>query len=336
MPPRSSFRSLTARAALASALTLVLPRSALAQDADAPPPTPLAEPGEETSSSPELRAVLEEAVVEYDAGRYPEALALLRRAHELEPTARTLRGIGMAAFETRQYVLAVRALREALSSTARPLTGAQRADAEALLARALRFVARVRIELEPRDATLRVDGARVEPEPDGSLLLDPGPRVLTAQHPQRASRTLEVRIEPGVGQDLALTLEPIATELRAPSPAPLESGDEGLLWAGAGLGIAATFALAASAATGVIAMSDRDTLAAECGVYTCAGSLIATRDRARTLSLTTDVLGGISAALGATSVVLLVMGLVAGPASTPEIGAGCTEEGCVGWVCGRF
>lgn len=335
MPQRPSFRSL-AWAALASALALTHPRVVLAQDAAPSTLDALTEPGEETSSIPELRAVLEEAVVEYDAAHYPEALALLRRAHELEPTARTLRGIGMAAFETRQYVLAVRALSEALSSTVRPLTGAQRADAEALLARALRFVARVRIELDPHDAALRVDGARVEPEPDGSLLLDPGPHALTAQHPARATRTLEVRIEPGARQDLVLTLEPIATPLRTPSPAPARSGDEWMLWVGAGLGVAATFAAAASAATGVIAMSDRDTLAAECDVYTCEGSLIATRDRARTLALTTDVVGSIGAALGVTSVVLLVMGLVAEPATLPEIAAGCTEEGCVGWVRGRF
>src|SRR4051812_11159906 len=81
-------------AVLVVALGAASPRVAVAQDAD----------------TPQYRGLLNEAVSEYDARRYEEARALFRRAHELSPNARTLRGIGMASFELREYVEALRAL----------------------------------------------------------------------------------------------------------------------------------------------------------------------------------------------------------------------------------
>src|SRR3954468_5859705 len=99
-----SVRSRSARVALALVFftvtaTAVAPPRALAQD---------------PAETPQYRSLLEEAVAEYDARRYEEARALFRRAHDLSPNARTMRGIGMASFELREYVEALRALEGAL------------------------------------------------------------------------------------------------------------------------------------------------------------------------------------------------------------------------------
>src|SRR5262245_21535053 len=67
----------------------------------------------------EYREAIEAAVEELNAGLYEEALAQFSRAHELQPSARTLRGIGLAAYELRDYVRAVEALEASLEDPRR-------------------------------------------------------------------------------------------------------------------------------------------------------------------------------------------------------------------------
>ena len=112
-----------------------------------------------------------DAVAEYDAGRYEEARALFRLAHEKAPSARTLRGIGMASFEMRDYVEATRALSASLRDQRRPLTADQRKHAQALLARAETFVGQFALKLSPASLSVFVDGRPAVLEGDGSLLL---------------------------------------------------------------------------------------------------------------------------------------------------------------------
>ncbi|MCZ7679746.1 MAG: sigma 54-interacting transcriptional regulator [Sandaracinaceae bacterium] len=109
-PSRESTRAVRSRimpAMRAVSLLLValalVPARARAQDGEA-----------------QYRALIEEAVVEFDAGRFPEARSLFLRAHDLAPNARTLRGVGMASFEMRDYVEAYRALSSSLDETVRP------------------------------------------------------------------------------------------------------------------------------------------------------------------------------------------------------------------------
>src|SRR5688572_4251575 len=82
-------------------------------------------------------ALIRQALVEYEATRYEEARALFRRAHQVSPNPRTLRGIGMSSYELRDYPAAFRALRDALAMTGgdRALTPAHRVHVEQLLGR---------------------------------------------------------------------------------------------------------------------------------------------------------------------------------------------------------
>src|SRR5262245_5250782 len=62
----------------------------------------------------DYRTTIEGAVEAYSQQRYDEALGLFLKAHALSPSARTLRGIGLASFETRRYVDSIRYLTGAL------------------------------------------------------------------------------------------------------------------------------------------------------------------------------------------------------------------------------
>src|SRR3954467_9851662 len=116
-----------------------------------------------------VSVLIGDAVAEYDAGHFQEARALFRQAHERQPTARTLRGIGMCSFELRDYVEATRSLTASLRETRRPLTSEQKRHAELLLARAHTFVGRFTVKIKPATASLFVDGHPAELEPDGML-----------------------------------------------------------------------------------------------------------------------------------------------------------------------
>ncbi|MBN1653740.1 MAG: tetratricopeptide repeat protein [Deltaproteobacteria bacterium] len=134
----------------------------------------------EPDQESQYKALVQEALFEFNDARYEEALALFERAHAINPNAQTLRGIGMAAFEARQYGRAIKALRAAFTNKKRPLTEKQRAQAENTLEKAKQFVASYRIEIKPPEAQLTVDGQAVTLPDDGILLLDFGKHEIVA------------------------------------------------------------------------------------------------------------------------------------------------------------
>lgn len=324
--------------ALLASLLLLAPRasipSALAQEA----PADATEDAEDAAESPAsadpiVHAILVEAVAEYEAAHYAEAQALFRRASELAPSGRTLRGLGMASYELRQYATAILALEAAQAATERPLTEAQRAHVADLLARARGFVAPVRFRLEPAEAALRIDGVVTTLGVDGSVLLDPGRHLVVVDHAGFRPESLDVSLEPGVARELAITLTP---QVAAP---PVRAGDqEPLGWASASLGIVASLGLAASAVTGIIALTDDQALASDCRSFVCPDSTRSARDRARDLSVVTDVVGTASAIVGATALTLALVAALGGGESdtTAAAAAACDGAGCVVLVRGCF
>jgi hypothetical protein len=349
MPPLSAPRTLatpvTDRLDLPSLCTLTLvlamQTSAVeAQDGQASADDPAtasasapSTPAESESPSPVVRALLVEAVAEYDAGHYAEAQALFRRAHELAPSARTLRGLGMAAFELRQYTTALRAFEEALASHERPLTDEQRAHVSDLLERARVFVSTVIVRLTPPDAVLRVDGTPAALDAEGRLRLDPGAHTFDVEHPSHLPRRYEIQLEPGTERDIEAVLEPRP----APAPRPAAPRDDTLLVVGAVSGVTALLATLGATITGVVAMGDAEQLRRECDGFVCPGELEPARDRARTLALATDALGATSAVLGATAVGLLVAGaLTGGGSGDTSVAFSCHTEGCALSVGGRW
>ena len=204
-------------AALLSACLLGLARQAGAQAAPTPPtltPSALSSttetttPTEPTPAPSEYDALVLRALAAYDAGRWDQSRELFERAHALDPTARTLRTIGMTAFNQGDYVGALRHLEMALVDTRKPLTDEQRTHVLGLIDRANRKVARYRVRMSPAGASLLVDGASPLLLSEDELLLVPGSHVLrvTALGHRPIERTLQA--QGGDRQKLELALEP--------------------------------------------------------------------------------------------------------------------------------
>jgi hypothetical protein len=191
---------------------LVVPLSLLAvvpSVAAAAEPSPTG--GERSEKNdPEAAGLIADAVSEYDAGRFEEARALFKLAHARAPTARTLRGIGMASFEMRDYVEATRSLDMSLREQRRPLTADQRRQTEALLQRAEAFVGRFTPRLQPASAALLVDGVPAQREADGSVLLPFGRHRLAARCATciPSEKTVEVDVAGGEKTDVEIALAP--------------------------------------------------------------------------------------------------------------------------------
>ncbi|MEY4580821.1 MAG: hypothetical protein RL701_5524, partial [Pseudomonadota bacterium] len=144
------------------------------------------------ANSDEYQQLVQQALHEYQLGNFSEAKVFFQRAHALSPNARTLRGLGMSAYELRNYVDAISFFEQALSSQQRPLTAQMEAEVTQLLGQARSFVAHLDIRVDPASAELRIDTRSVKRDADGTVALDPGAHeiVVEAAGYESATRTL--------------------------------------------------------------------------------------------------------------------------------------------------
>jgi hypothetical protein len=155
--------------------------------------------------------LVRDALSEFRAGRYLESRSLFLQAHELKPSARTLRGMGQAAFGAKLYAQAIADLTTALMSEVNPLTPKMQREAEATIARARNYTGRFRLTLDPPDAQLTVDGGRPVYDTDGALLLDVGLRQVAVHADGRADRESTVQVVGGEERTLNLSVSLAAT-----------------------------------------------------------------------------------------------------------------------------
>jgi hypothetical protein len=176
---------------------------------------PLPARAQQASTAPdgepaEYDGLVDAALAEFAGHRWAEARTLFEHAHAVFPNARTLRGVGMAAFELRDYVAAVRALEAALASTARPLTDEQRAQVSALLERARVFVGEFGIGPAPAGSTLIVDGVEVAPDGDltsaARVALSVGAHELELRAPDGRTDRAQVTVHGGESAALELSI----------------------------------------------------------------------------------------------------------------------------------
>lgn len=157
--------------------------------------------------------VIQNAVVEFDAGNWAEARVLFEQAHTLRPSARTLRGMGMASFEIKEYVRAEKELNASLVDLRSPLAETQRHEVLALLLRLERYIGKLVVHTRPPEAspTVTLDGSRVE----GEMKLDLGRHELSVQAPGYRPLNRTVTVEGGKTQQLELTLTPLDLDARS-------------------------------------------------------------------------------------------------------------------------
>jgi tetratricopeptide (TPR) repeat protein len=178
--------------------------------------------------------LIHDALSEFDRGNYAEAHTVFEQAHALQPSARTLRGLGMTSFELRHYTQAQEELSAALAEKRKPLNRAQRDEVAALLERMQRYVGTIEVAVTPSDATLFVDGSNTS---ERRLRLDLGEYHLRAHADGYRDAELRLAVEGGEIRRLTIELRPIELDPRnvelaaspatAPSTAaPAAEGDE--------------------------------------------------------------------------------------------------------------
>ena len=156
---------------------------------------------------PAYRRLIKEGLSEYDARHFDEARSLFQRAHELNPNARTYRGIGMASFELRDYVSAVHNLSAAIRELRKPLSVDQKKHAQDLLDRSRMFVDVYTLLVSPKNARVLIDGRVPEYDVDGTVVLGFGQHALEASAQGYAIRALPINVRGGEKKELSVSLE---------------------------------------------------------------------------------------------------------------------------------
>jgi hypothetical protein len=159
----------------------------------------------QAQESDAYRAAIDEAVREHGAGRYSESRAAFLRAHELQPSARTLRGLGVSEFELRHYADAIRLLTAARRDPRAPLTDDIAAESLALIQRARGFVGTYTVTTVPSGATISVNGRPTREHP---LLLDAGEHVLAVHADGYGDRERRIVVQGGEHAELHFELVP--------------------------------------------------------------------------------------------------------------------------------
>ena len=129
----------------------------------------------------EYEVVIRKALTEFNLGHWSEAKTLFQRAHELRPSARTLRSLGLTSFELRQYVAALGYLQQSIASQEHPLTDEMRKRVLAVIDDCKSFIIYKPVRLQPTRAKLQVDGEPAALDANGALMLDPGEHNVTAE-----------------------------------------------------------------------------------------------------------------------------------------------------------
>lgn len=154
----------------------------------------------------EYLEVIKVALEELRLGNYAEAQAQFEAAHRLVPSARTLRGLGIVAFELRRYVEAERYLQAALADDRRPLSGAQRAQTATLLERTKRYLGTLVLRGLANDTNLLIDDTVFPVLGDSRYRLNLGDHKLDASVPGGPVVHRNFRIRGGQTLELDVTV----------------------------------------------------------------------------------------------------------------------------------
>lgn len=203
---------------LAALAGLVAPLGARAQSippATAGAATSPGAPDPEVTSA--YRELVDRALDEFKHKNWQEARVLFRRAHELSPNARTLRGLGIVSYEMRDYVQAIMALSDALVETRQPLTDAQRRECETLRARSRTFVGSYVLSLEPAHAEVKLDGRPLVRDREGRVLVAFGEHTLHVTAPGYQESNSRMVVQGGEQGELKIVLYRPTSVVAAPA-----------------------------------------------------------------------------------------------------------------------
>jgi hypothetical protein len=155
-------------------------------------------------------AAFEQGVKAFQAGRIAEALAFFRESYRLLPRAAPLYNIAQCELGLDHPIEAIEALKMYASS------GGTNPINEFFL-EAEKKTARLRLKIEPADATVSIDG-KEGPKGSTEWRLNPGAHVLEIQAQGYHPSTQRIELERGASRELTVTLERTAAPAASPAP----------------------------------------------------------------------------------------------------------------------
>lgn len=245
----------------------------------------------------------------YRDGDFGAALVQFERAYAVKPNYKVLYNIAQTSFQLRDYVEARSAMRRYLAEGGVEIDADRREQATQDLAELERRIGTIRLSVNVDGATVFVDGKRVGTTPlREPIAVSEGQRTISVEEPSRGARQRLVRL--AGAEELTLTLDfetpraPLAAAVPPRAPRPEQHG------LGAGFWVSAVSAVALGAGAGVTgyltlrAQNENEDERNKLGASKSA--LESSRDDAKTLALTTDILGGAAiVCAGVATVVLL-------------------------------
>jgi hypothetical protein len=143
--------------------------------------------------------LIQQASDAYRAKHFEQARDLFEQAHVLQPSARTLRGLGIAAFALNRYSQARPELEASLVDSRKPLPRDQRREVSDILSWMKQSLGTLRLELTPPHALALIDDQATTP---GTNLLELGEHQLLVRATGYATREQPFLLE----RDHPLTL----------------------------------------------------------------------------------------------------------------------------------
>jgi tetratricopeptide (TPR) repeat protein len=248
----------------------------------------------------------------YKEGDFDAALVQFERAYAVKPNYKVLYNIAQSYFELRQYVEARDSLTRYLKDGADAIDAERRATVESDLGELQRRIAHLKLTVNVRGAAVYVDGKKVGTTPlTQAVDVSEGQRTVAVESADRGSKQRVVRLAGGE----ELTIDIVFEEPNKTTPTIIGSGgappapaaSNGL---GAGFWVTSIGALALGAGAGVTgyltlqAERDHDDELGKLGVRQ--GELDDSRDKAKALALTTDILAGGAVVFAGIATVLLI------------------------------
>jgi hypothetical protein len=282
---------------------------ASAQEASAPAPS--------SEARKQASGHFTQGVALFEEGAFRAALIEFERAYSIAPDYRLLYNIGQAQLELHDWLHATQSYERYLLEGGANVPADRRREVDENLSLLASRVGRLSIHVNVQDAEVFVDDQRagVAPLPT-TVAVNLGQHRVFARTQVGTSAEKVVDVAGGELVDVFLELAP-ASALRGDaslpaSGAPPKESFSLLQRAAIGTWIAVAPALAGALATGLVAKNKQDDLDAELEIIPATDDskkkAADLSDSVRTLSITSDVLSGISAALAVTGVVLWVTG----------------------------
>lgn len=188
-------------------LTAMLAHTSLAsaQDApaaDTPATTPKGDPKEAQDHFQRARTL-------YDEGDFKLALVEFKRAYELSPNYRVLYNIGQVSIQLQDYAAALRTLERYLEEGGTEVPASRKAQVDADIKMLVGRTAYLSVTTKP-PADISIDDQPAGHAPFREpLLVNAGPRKITASKPGFLPTTRNVTLAGGDRQDVSMELTPV-------------------------------------------------------------------------------------------------------------------------------